>query len=157
MQAKEYRTVDKSGWGPGPWQDEPDKAQWQDEETGLPCLIVRNGGGALCGYVGVPDTHPWHGKDYDDEPVWNADVHGGLTFADACADTDDESRHICHLPDPGEPDNVWWFGFDCSHLGDLSPKYARDYPPFDRDESYKPVGYVKANIRKLAKHLASAQ
>ena len=49
MQRIEYRTIDKSQWGEGPWQDEPDKIQWQDEETGLPCLIVRGHMGFLCG------------------------------------------------------------------------------------------------------------
>lgn len=41
MKTIEYRTDDKSGWQPGPWMNEPDKKQWQDPETGLPCLIVR--------------------------------------------------------------------------------------------------------------------
>lgn len=58
---------DKASWGPGPWHDEPDKIQWVDEETGLDCLIVRNHGGALCGYVGVPDGHPAYGVGYSDE------------------------------------------------------------------------------------------
>ena len=39
---EEYRTVDKSEWGPGPWQEEPDKAVWIDERTGLDCMIHRN-------------------------------------------------------------------------------------------------------------------
>lgn len=82
MQTIEYRTVDKSGWGDGPWQSEPDKRQWRDEATGLPCLIVRGPSGALCGYVGVPATHPLHGKEYDAADV---EVHGGLTFSDHCA------------------------------------------------------------------------
>lgn len=64
MNTIEYTTIDKSTWGPGPWQDEPDKIQYVDEATGLPCLIVRNGKeiGALCGYVGVLPGHPLHGK-----------------------------------------------------------------------------------------------
>lgn len=65
MQAIEYRTIDKSSWGRGTWQDEPDKRQWQDEATGLPCLIVRSPLGHLCGYVGVSASHPWHGKSYN--------------------------------------------------------------------------------------------
>src|SRR5581483_7299765 len=105
--------VDKSIWPRGEWDDEPDKKQWQDKETGLPCLIVRGGGGALCGYVGVSEGHPFFGKDYGDIDD-NLDCHGGITFADFCAHTNDESRHICHKPDPGEPDRVWWLGFDCS-------------------------------------------
>lgn len=67
MQTLEYRSHDKSAWGPGPWQDEPDKRQWRDEATGLPCLIVRSPmGGNLCGYVGVPREHALHGKDYSE-------------------------------------------------------------------------------------------
>lgn len=32
--------IDKSAWGPGPWQDEPDRVEW--EHAGLPCLMVRS-------------------------------------------------------------------------------------------------------------------
>lgn len=64
MKALEYRTLDKSKWGDGPWHREPDKMQWQDEATGLPCLIVRNHGGAWCGYVGVNDGHPLYATGY---------------------------------------------------------------------------------------------
>jgi hypothetical protein len=47
---REYRTIDKSAWGPGPWTDEPDKVQWTDTATGLPCLAKRNPrGGHWCG------------------------------------------------------------------------------------------------------------
>src|SRR5258708_7790184 len=84
MERIEYRNViDKSEWGPGQWLDEPDKIQWQDEATGLPCLVVRGPVGALCGYVGVAPNHSLHGKGYDDCDV---DVHGGLTFAHGCAE-----------------------------------------------------------------------
>jgi hypothetical protein len=44
--------VDKRKWGPGPWMDEPDKIQYPDPETGLPCLAVRGPLGSWCGYVG---------------------------------------------------------------------------------------------------------
>jgi len=168
MQAREWRTVDKSEWDRGEWDDEPDKMQWQDEATGLPCLIVRNPSGALCGYVGVAEGHPCFGINYDDaKPVTPIDddesdyidVHGGLTFADFCADTGDESKHVCHVPDPGEPKHVWWLGFDCAHSGDLSPKYARYYRErglglSDRYETYKALGYVKSQVAKLARQLA---
>lgn len=121
---REYRTVDKSEWPRGPWDQEVDKAQWIDPATGLDCLIVRNGSGSLCGYVGLPPEHPWHGRDYDALDPW-PEVYGDLTFAAACADTADESRHICHVPQPGRPHDVWWFGFDCAHVGDQSPAYER--------------------------------
>lgn len=57
--------VDKSAWGDGAWQSEPDKKQWKDPTTGLPCLIVRGSHGGWCGYVGVSPSHPAHGLSYD--------------------------------------------------------------------------------------------
>jgi hypothetical protein len=84
MQTIEYLSRDKSTWGDGPWQNEPDKVQYPDPHTGLPCLIVRNPMGALCGYVGVPKDHPAYGRHYDQV---DADVHGGLTFSGHCRDT----------------------------------------------------------------------
>jgi hypothetical protein len=220
METLEYRLTDKSAWTPGPWSDEPDKMQFRDEATGLPCLIVRNHGGALCGYVGVDPSHPWHGKSYSDaigecgaecsdenhyshriESVIN--VHGGLTFSDGCSDHsrerwdewrsarprweaeaeqypkgdaaqrlrewagtfDDyeawrarrEGTGICHRPAAGEPDRVWWFGFDCAHAGDISPGYdsilGRSWP----ESTYKTIEYVKAQIADLAQQLQMAR
>jgi hypothetical protein len=156
METIEYRTVDKSKWGPGPWDGEPDKRQWQDKATGLPCLIVRNPGGALCGYVGLSEGHPLYGKDESDCPH-DIDVHGGLTFADFCADTNDESRHVCHKPSPEEPDHVWWLGFDCSHSGDVRPAdhcvRGIGYGPSSLGESYKTIGYVTRQVESLARQL----
>ena len=48
------------------WLNEPDKANWIDEATGLDCMIHRGQSGALCGYVGVPESHPSFEKDYHD-------------------------------------------------------------------------------------------
>lgn len=148
--------IDKSGWGEGPWQSEPDKVQWVDEATGLDCLIHRQPrSGHLCGYVGVGPDHPWHGLNY--EKV-GADVHGGLTFSAACAESEDPSRGICHVAEPGRPEHVWWFGFDCAHGGDWSPSYASYANPiFARnDEAYRDRGYVETEIRQLARQIADA-
>lgn len=145
MERIEYRTQDKSDWGDGPWQSEPDKVQWQDTDTGLPCLIVRNHAGSLCGYVGVSESHPEFGHHYWDVP---ADVHGGLTFSDSC-DGGCEEESICHIPAEGEPDHVWWLGFDCAHSGDYSPldRYFTD------GDVYRDIGYVEDQVRRLAQQL----
>jgi hypothetical protein len=217
----EYRTIDKSTWGDGAWQAEPDKVQWVDEATGLDCLIVRGPSGALCGYVGVPESHPLHGKDYsgctrdprceenwcDHSPESRLRVHGGLTFADACQEPTEEqwlalpnkindagmlaeaakhpqgdsaerlarfreqesmtfeewrdyhmARRICHLPEPGRPDNIWWFGFDCAHSGDLSPKYAATLRGFrDHGDEYRDIAYVQGECAQLAQQLSVGQ
>lgn len=179
METKEWRTEDKTDWPRGEWDGEPDKIQWPDEATGLPCLIVRNRSGALCGYVGVADGHPAYGIEYDDVKVSTEDgypdVHGGLTFASFCAETKDESRYICHVPGPGEPHKVWWLGFDCHHAGDYAPGSDARYRQIVseaqwRDHNaalglgaptgwgttieYRNVAYVREQCTALAKQLA---
>src|SRR6187399_997358 len=104
----------KSEWGPGPWQGEPDRIEWR-HASGLPCLIVRNHMGSLCGYVGVPPEHPFYRQHYDSPVTENIHAHGGLTYSDLCQGL------ICHKPEPGEERDIWWFGFDCGHYQDVSP------------------------------------
>lgn len=147
METKEYKTIDKSKWPRGEWDNEPDKAQWKDEETGLPCLAVRNRGGAWCGYVGLDESHPEFDKYYGDVLVT---CHGGLTFGGFCQQAEDESVGICHLPSPGEPDRVYWVGFDCAHHGDFSPGYESRLQYY---EEYRNFAYVKEEVRILAKQL----
>lgn len=162
MDSKEYRTMDKSKWGPGPWQDEPDKMQFEDPVTKLPCLIVRNKTGALCGYVGVPEGHPLYKKDYDDIASRVIEhPHGGLTFSGLCSNAPEEEG-ICHKPGVGEKDSVWWLGFDCAHLDDFIPQFNEWLDQLKRvlkvdiceNGTYKPISYVKAEIAALASELA---
>lgn len=148
-----YRNVvDRSGWPQGPWEGEPDKRQWQDEATGLPCLVKRGLLGAWCGYVGVPRSHPLYGKHYseielDDQP------HGGLTFSGRCQEGD-ERDSICHIVEKGEDDDVWWLGFDCAHLGpDLAPGMHR-YLNKDLGGHYWTIDEVKAETARLARTLS---
>jgi len=163
---------------PGPWMDEPDKVQWIDPNTDLDCLAVRNPMGAWCGYVGLPPGHPFHGVDYDQctvkdcgedwcyehSPNGAVRVHGGLTYANACQQSDDEAVGICHVPLPGRPHDVWWLGFDCAHLGDQTPydvakaeHEGHRYPWGLRAEDvYRDLEYVKAECASLARQLVSA-
>jgi len=171
MQRIEYKNpvIDREGWPEGPWDDEPDKIQWLDEATSLPCLIVRNRMGGLCGYVGVPPGHRFYEVGYDSVTLSDSDegydeasyppVHGGLTFADRCADGP-EDRTICHAVEEGESDDVWWLGFDCGHWQDLLPGMlaldAKLGLVTSELQTYKDVAYVKRNIEELAVWLKSA-
>ena len=74
--------------------------------AGLKAVVIATDMGHRCGYVGVPAEHPWFGKDDVD-----LDVHGGVTYAGMRME-----------------DDLWWFGYDCAHLGD-----ARD-PELMSDE-----------------------
>ena len=162
MKTIEYTTIDRGeqGWPSGPWDGEPDKVQWPDPETGLPCLAVRHStSGHWCGYVGVDESHPLHGEEYGAPDV---DVHGGLTFSGSCQPSETESRGVCHVPSEGEPDHVWWFGFDCAHAWDLSPvayRFSQERGGIwgiDPDSVYRDLNYVKAHCRMLAKQLKEA-
>jgi hypothetical protein len=149
---KTWTTIDKSDWGDGPWQVEPDKMVWIDLATDLDCMIHRNRVGALCGYVGVPPDHPAYGCDYDNVEV---DVHGGLTFASKCHETATEEDGICHVPEPGRPHDVWWLGFDCAHGCDYMPEMVAHNPWHHHwpDETYKDVSYVTTEVASLARQL----
>lgn len=133
--------IDRSKWGDGPWDGEPDRVEF--EHAGLPCLMVRSTMGHWCGYAAVPPGHALHGAYYDKPDV---NVHGGLTYSGDCG------GQICHVPKPGEPDAVWWFGFDCAHLGDHSPG-LRPFSGGTDGESYKTHGYVMAETMRLAEQL----
>lgn len=135
--------IDKSSWPRGPWDQEPDRKEFV--ASGFPCLMQRHVKyGNWCGYVAVPPGHPAHGKDYNDIVCR---VHGGLTYGSLC------EGHICHVPKPGEPDNVFWLGFDCAHAGDFSPGMNQSYAKLI-GETYRDEAYVEAETRALATQLA---
>lgn len=165
--------IDRSPWGSGPWTDEPDELDWTDPATGYQCAIRRTPElGHLCGYVGVPESHPWHGVDYSDrDPLHPAAVSYwrrlwlALLGRDAPRYENEweiriDAKVSVHggltwagaLPTE-EPDGFWWFGFDCAHLNDFSPGSVWT-PLDDSPATYKTVSYVKAEMRRLADQLA---
>lgn len=145
-----------------PWINEPDHSEF--DYRGFPCIINRNPIGALCGYVGISPEHHFHGKDYKELHI---EVHGGLTYAGFC----------------NQSDNIWWLGFDCAHCFDYIPKLddeiyknkIKDFvsqinPILDKalndsydlisriymNKTYKNIAYVKNQIRHLVKQLQKA-
>jgi hypothetical protein len=147
---------DKSTWGDGPWQHEPDRIDFV--HAGLPCLALRHPDyGSWCGYVGVQREHPYYGK----HPLANSmevSAHWGLNYGHPC------QGYICHVPEPGTPDDVWWLGWDFNHAFDFAPAmHAREQVIFrnhpellgrDWMEVYRDLPYVRANIEKVAEELA---
>jgi hypothetical protein len=142
----------KSEWGDGPWQDEPDRELWR-HESGYPLLAVRGPQGAWCGYVGLPPGHPWHGQGPWDLGV---EVHGGLNYAGPC------SGEVCHVPGPGESDDVWWLGFDCNHAFDLWPAIAANLRTLPGDYGsilgghYWTLDEVREEVLRLAQQAIDA-
>jgi len=146
MSAAAPHTVNRSRWSRGPWDNEPDKAEWRTA-AGYHAIALRVHHGAWCGYVAVPPGHPCHGADYETETTSDLEVHGGLTYASAC------HGNVCHVPAPGEPDNVWWIGFDTAHGGGLSPNGAHN--AYVGGLVYRTLEYVKAECESLASQLAA--
>lgn len=131
--------VDRTGWPPGEWDAEPDRLEWR--ARGFPCLIRRAPIiGVLCGYVAIPPGHPWHGQ---------AAPLPGIDYTDVCR------GGVCHVPQPGEPDDVWWVGFSCLGDGDLIPGelalFSRvGHPELARKGTYRNIAYVKDVVESLA-------
>lgn len=150
----------RDGWGPGPWDDEPDHLEWR--HAGFPCLIHRGPVGALCGYVGVPEDHPWYYEHYDTVQQTitpTLSMHGGLTYSRVC------QGGICHVPLPGEPEEVYWLGFDCSHSEDVTPGLESNFTPEYREKRrklygnsvrYRDIAYVQAETNRLAEQAKEA-
>jgi hypothetical protein len=130
---------------------------------GLRYAVVVTILGHRCGYVAVPDSHPWHGLAYnsradgaphsedpddyfdqlDEHIEAKIGVHGGLTYSGTL-------KGIEGL-EPG-----WWFGFDCAHAGDLpDPAFAvaPTYRIFDGG-TVCTLDYVRSECEILAKQLA---
>jgi hypothetical protein len=157
-----------------PRTTEPDSLDF--EADGLPCVMRRNGHDAWCGYVGVGREHPLFGLPYshplklpgswfegrtldqgigpmdvfihmlsgaksidDNTPISLAfHVHGGCNYASD------------HVPD-SEPDGRWWFGFDCSHAGDLSPGTLDSINRFMDEMVESMPEHVRDTMREIVK------
>lgn len=150
--------IDKTGWPRGPWDNEPDRVEF--EHAGLPCLLLRHPDhGNWCAYAAVPPGHPLHGVEWqDDGRVGDIEAHMGINYSDKC------DGAICHVPKPGEPDNVWWFGCNFGHFRDYAP--GRDallrtagLPEglLRREpmEVYRELPYVRRVAERMAKQLAA--
>jgi len=139
----------KADWGPGPWQDEPDRVDFH--HVGFSCMMIRNHSGAWCGYVGIPNDHPLYKVSYHDVDL---SAHGGLTYSNKC------QSPICHTPTQGYPEDVWWFGFDCSHAWDYTPGLVATMRrlgikrlTLDKVETYRDMNYVRGEVESLANQL----
>ena len=143
----------------------------------FPCSIWKHPDlGTLQGYIGVPPSHPWYRKDqgwFGD--LGGIDVHGGITLA--CHEKSsrwpsEEYRAAMRKAPRGGPypklewvdvpnkDNaswphgtgqdVWWIGFDCSHLHDLVPAHPSP------GDTYRDERYVRNELEGLARQAAEA-
>lgn len=81
----------------------------------------------LCGYVGIPKTHPFYGLDYDSEELNDIIIHGGLTF----------SSRVDKYPDH------WILGFDCAHFDDKVYPKSLDFVKQECNNLYRQLVNIK--------------
>jgi hypothetical protein len=57
------------------------------------------------------------------------------------------------------PDDVFWFGFDCAHMGDRTPGYEAISPSLGREigATYRTMPYVRAEVESLATQLKNME
>lgn len=158
--------VDRTGWPKGPWDDEPDRVDFKTV-AGFPAIALRHHSGHWCGYVAVPPGHPAYTHPNIDDVV---KVHGTFTYGGKCA------GHVCHVPEPGEPADVYWLGFDFAHCGDAHPSKYDDFDAHTWSEDgrtqfwgpksryvrpgevrgvYRDIAYVARECEKVAEQLAA--
>jgi hypothetical protein len=128
---EQFNLVDKSSWGKGEWNQEPDIVKIID---GARCFMIRRGPpslGHLCGYFGVFESHPFFEKDYNSIQKFDVEI----TFASKWYD---------------QSGIVWWFGWDHAHWDDLSPGMLKHYRG---SGTYKNIRYVMNEIEQINNQL----
>lgn len=150
-----YFLYDKTSWGKGPWQDEPDYVAFIDKETTYPCVAKRNMLGAFVGYVGTDERHPLYMSEVGCPEFDFIDAHERApSFA---AFLPDESLNF------SPPKRYWWIGFDCMHDNDHCPwrdKTTKPQPTLPRTRRrgqgiYRDLPYVVEQLEFLASQLST--
>lgn len=132
--------IDKSEWGDGPWQDEPDLAWWGlGSMTGLVQRVEFSG--SLCGYVVLPPKHRLSGTPARD--LEHMRVHGGVTWSGSLVELGEFDM---------APAQSWVIGFNASHHCDYLPAYALNagLNPIGDPKDYKDMAYMRRQVIRLA-------
>lgn len=137
----------------------PQRVLAKGHHRGFQWIVLSNMYGYRCGYVRVPEGHPWHGVDYK---KIECRVHGGLSFSEADVPCDEPEQD-------GKPG--WWVGFDCAHGNDapdpalmqLVAGFAPDYTKLEEllavfsagrgncNRVVRSQGFVEAQCRHICK------
>ena len=105
-------------------------------------IIILSLGTHPCAYVGIPESHPVAGWDY--EALSFVECHGGFTYSEK---GDDDYL----------PAGCWWYGWDYAHAGDWMGYYTeedkkgafRDYKKWTTEEIYQEARWVAYQMRKV--------
>lgn len=154
---------------------------WREPDTfdstmsGLSVCARRNSMKAWCGYVGVPTSHALFRKGYDariavpDRGAVSLEKTSPIIiFLEALNDDDGAVSLSCLINVHGgltyakegwpKDDGLWYFGFDCSHYNDLTPKQvfmasASGVWTLSGEETYRNLDYVEQELTNMASQL----
>lgn len=152
MDAQPHTFGRPTHWPPGPWDHEPDG--WIAREPDGYVLLARRvpDMGHWCGYIRVPEGHPWsRAAGFNDPAVCGVNVHGGVTFV-------------------GRVDGAVQIGFDCAHWMDIVP-VTEGYLTEPHTNGlwgggagykkgrcfYRTLGYVQGECRRLLTQARGAE
>lgn len=128
-------TVSRQDWlRGGAWDHEDDFEEFTSSD--LTCVLVRHSLGHWCGYVALPEKHPWSKKALS---AISVTVYGGLKSMG-----------------PLENYSGTFLGFTCAEIGDLQPtmmKWKRETPA---SGTYRDFEFAKAEAEKLAAAIVAA-
>lgn len=167
-----YSERTRHPYGEGPWKAESEKVAWTDPATGYPCIILRQPGGELAGYVGVESGHALAGWTADALPSSiNDGLHRPVSYGAACQEAIPERVSICHVrraqPDapsqavhqgrepkrPGQDhseDLAWWFGMTMDGPQDYLPRRDTSGLSRERGQVYRNEDFVYQEVTVLA-------
>ena len=114
---------------------------WTDEKSTFPCLIIKQEFGYLCGYIGIPSSHPL--ADKQNELEAQIDVHGGVTFA-----------KFWHPWEMRDTFYTYWVGFDCAHCFDIMPDFPVDLSHMP-GASFKTPEFVELELESMGEQLCT--
>jgi hypothetical protein len=101
------KEVDRTGWEPGPWDDEPDYYEWTTS-VGYPAFMMRIDSGAWAGIVEAP--HPTDGMML-------------LAFSHHMRDTY-RSQHQAGMISKTDIEGMGQFCFSMEHYASPGPAYG---------------------------------
>lgn len=122
------------------------------EYKGFPCVVLFMPMGFRNGYVGLPKSHKYYKKEYEEIPM---SCHCGLTYGDTSLFGQ-------------EDEDTYWIGFDCGHCCDgfdLEKLYEyygvttenatmrRYHEMINKEHEFRTVEYVKNECMKIVDQL----
>jgi hypothetical protein len=117
---------------------------YRSYHLGYKIAIVRGPLGCLCGYVKIPQGHPFYRKNYWDKIMPHIRVHGSITYGSIGCPTG-----------KGYAMRGFWIGFDCGHYRDYVPAYDlySSSKTLNQGNIYRDFEYVLNEVHSMVKQV----